>query len=286
MLELRRLSFALKGRPLLRDLCLKAQPGELWAAVGPNGAGKSVLANLLTGEWKPSEGQVCWRDCPVNRYPLQALARERAALFQHPQMAQELTAEEVVLMGRYPHFGNQPRREDFEAVDRALALAWVEDMAGRDYHRLSGGERQRVQIARVLAQLGAPATAAELGGPRWLILDEPLNHLDVRYQHLLLDWLRRYAESGHLVWIVLHDLNLAARYAHRMLLLHRGEAMAQGGPAEVMRPELLGEVYGLPVEVDRQTLEARFFLPPADGRANNGSGPERARPSPSVSATT
>lgn len=261
MLRLQHLRYQLKDRTLLHPVDLEAAPGHLWAVVGPNGAGKSVLLQLLAGSWKPTGGEVLWKEKPLSRHDPKQLARERAVLFQHPQMALELTVEEVILMGRYPHFRHQPGPLDFEAVDRALALTQLEHFARRAYHRLSGGEQQRVHVARVLAQLTAPYSADHLGRAQWLLLDEPLNHLDVRYQHLLLDLLGRYARRGHLVWMVLHDLNLAARYADRMLLLQQGHSRAQGPPEAVLQPELLSEVYGLPVEVDTERREARFSLP-------------------------
>ena len=261
MLRLDQLSYQLKDRMLLHPVDVEADPGHLWAVVGPNGAGKSVLLQLLAGSWKPTSGEVLWKEWPLTQHDPKQLARERAVLFQHPQMALELTVEEVVLMGRYPHFRHQPGPVDFEAVDRALALTQLENFTHRPYHQLSGGEQQRVHIARVLTQLSAPKTADTLGRAQWLLLDEPLNHLDVRYQHLLLDLLGRYARRGHLVWMVLHDLNLAARYADRMMLLHEGVCRAQGPPDAVMQPELLSAVYGLPVEVDPARREARFSLP-------------------------
>ncbi|MFO7173002.1 MAG: heme ABC transporter ATP-binding protein [Bacillota bacterium] len=237
------LAVDLGGRPVLRGVSFRLVPGEVVALVGPNGAGKSTLLRCLSGTLRPGAGEVRLGGVPVHRLPPAHRARRIAVVAQELPGGFDFPVAEVVAMGRYPYLGRW-RREgpgDRAAVAAAMAATGVEHLAERPFTALSGGERQRVAIARALAQ-----------EPEWLLLDEPANHLDLHHQGELFDLLVRLSqERGLGVVAVLHDLNLAALYSRRILMLHEGRLLADGPPAAVLTPRLLREVYGDRLAVGR-----------------------------------
>lgn len=228
-------------RRVLQAVNLRAQPGRLLALVGPNGAGKSSLLGVLAGLLVPTQGQATLDDRPLVRWPPAALARRRAMLSQQVQLGFGFRVDEVVLLGRSPH-GVRHAADDRRIADAALRAAHAWHLRGRDYLELSGGEQQRVQLARVLAQVWEGGD-----GPSWLLLDEPEAGLDIAHQHFVLRRARLLACQGFGVVAVLHDLNLAARYADEVALLEHGRLLRHGPPAEALEPRVLSEVYGLPL---------------------------------------
>lgn len=238
----RNLTYSIGPKKLLQSVFLTARPGELLAIVGANGAGKSTLLRLLSGDLRPSAGEVLFEDKSLADWPPAALARRRAVLTQQHTLALAFQVRELVLLGRYPHFGGQPTARDRAVVAAALDLVDLGHLAGRAYPTLSGGEQQRAQLARVLAQVWE----AEGG---FLLLDEPLTGLDLRHQHQALAVARQLTRRGFGVVAVLHDLNLAAQYADQVLLLHQGRAVASGPPAQVFTPEYIQLAFGVEVEL-------------------------------------
>ena len=222
MLRTEKLHIRRNQKMVLSDVTLEVRPGEVLGVLGPNGAGKSTLLAALCGELAPTQGQV-WLDH-------QALNQ-----WKGPQRAQRLA------VGRLPRETGHVR--EAEIVHEALKAADVEHLAGRSYLALSGGERQRVHLARVLAQLWPGQ------GGQTLLLDEPTSMLDPLHQHTTLKAIRAFADRGAAVLIILHDLNLAARYCDRLLLLEDGQPRALGRPRGVLQPELLKAVFGLDVLV-------------------------------------
>ncbi|MDM7323421.1 MAG: heme ABC transporter ATP-binding protein [Thermus sp.] len=251
MLEAQALSFRVGQRRLLEGVNLQVGAGEMVCVLGPNGAGKSTLMRLLSGEDRPSSGEVRLLGRPLSAYTPLELALIRSVLSQSRQLSFPFTAYEVAFLGRLPHLeGRAENQEDHQATRWALELAQAQGLAGRLYPTLSGGEQARVDLARVLAQK-----------PRLLLLDEPTNHLDPRHQVEVMQLCRHLAREGLGVVAVLHDLNLAALFCHRILLLHQGNPMALGTPLEVLRPELLQEVYGLPFAVVRHPSGRPWVMP-------------------------
>lgn len=222
-------------RLLLEDISLSLSPGELVSLIGPNGAGKSTLLRLLTGYLTPSVGECRLQDRSLNQWPADELARLRAVMRQQSSLAFPFTVAEVVAMGRAP-WQTPPTRD---RVAEIMAFTGCDALARRDFRQLSGGEQQRVQLARTLAQLWQD------GGPAgWLFLDEPTSALDLYHQQHILRLLRRLTRTGRLtVCCVLHDLNLAALWSDRILLLHEGRLVASGTPAEVLTEARLTRWY-------------------------------------------
>lgn len=238
-------------RQILTGIELGLPAGEVVGVLGANGAGKSTLLATLSGELKPSGGQVLFDGRPLADWAVRELARRRAVLPQSPSLSFDLPVETVIGMGAYPHTEagatGGGRAEDREVLARVLALAGVEHLYARRYRQLSGGEQQRVQFARVLHQL---LLARAPGEYRALLLDEPTASLDPRYQLGLLQAVQQLArEAGVGALVILHDVNLAAAWCDRLLMLAEGRQVALGRPVEVLRPDVLQTVYGVEATV-------------------------------------
>ena len=241
MLRTENLQIRRDQKIVLADVTLDVRPGEVLGVLGPNGAGKSTLLAALCGELTPSEGQVWLGQHALGHWKGAQRAQRLAVLPQTSTLDFAFRVEEVVGMGRLPH--QTGRARDSEIIHAALQAADVEHLAGRSYLALSGGERQRVHLARVLAQLW-PGQRGHT-----LLLDEPTSMLDPLHQHTTLKAIRTFADRGAAVLIILHDLNLAARYCDRLLLLEEGRPRALDCPKVVLQPEALKAVFGLDVLV-------------------------------------
>jgi iron complex transport system ATP-binding protein len=231
------------SRTVLADIDIELRPGEVLGVLGPNGAGKSTLLAALCDELPANEGTVSLDERALADWPGQERARRLAVLPQSSSLNFAFSVNEGGGMGRLPHASGRVR--DAEIVAQALSAADALHLAGRSYLALSGGERQRVHLARVLAQLW-PGAEGQI-----LLLDEPTSMLDPLHQHTILQAVRDFAGRGAAVLVILHDLNLAARYCDQLLLLHEGRAHAYGPPDEVLNAEALQTVYGLQVLIQR-----------------------------------
>ncbi|MFF1295260.1 MULTISPECIES: heme ABC transporter ATP-binding protein [unclassified Streptomyces] len=232
-----RLHVRLGSRDVLQGIDVTVRAGEVLALVGPNGAGKSTLLGALAADIAAADGVVRIYGRPATEWSAAELALRRAVLPQSASLSFPFAVEDVVRMGRAPWAAIAPDDDD-RAVAEAMRQTEVAAFASRPFGALSGGERARVALARVLAQR-APL----------LLLDEPTAALDLRHQELVLRVCRERAREGDAVVVVLHDLGLAAAYAHRVAILRAGRVTADGAPEEVFDGRLLSEVYDQPVEV-------------------------------------
>jgi iron complex transport system ATP-binding protein len=226
--------------PAVLDLSLEVPSGATTAVLGPNGSGKSTLLRLLLGILPPSAGTVEFDGRRVADWGRDALAKAVGVVPQGEETVFPISVREMVAMGRYPHLGAWRREGDADrrAVEEAMRRCDVWDLAARPVPTLSGGERQRGRVARALAQ-EAPTLA----------LDEPTQALDIAHEMSIFELLRDLGHAGKTVLLVTHNLNLAARYADRLVLLHRGRVAAEGTPAQVLTRETVERVYGWPVEI-------------------------------------
>ncbi|KAF0861849.1 heme ABC transporter ATP-binding protein [Pseudomonas sp. LD120] len=241
MLQVENLHVRRSGQAVLTGVDVELLPGEVLGVLGPNGAGKSSLLGALSGELAAYQGRVLLDQRELAQWEGTLRAQRLAVLPQASSLDFAFQVEEVVGLGRLPHQSGQARDEGIVAA--ALEAADIAHLRGRSYLALSGGERQRVHLARVLAQLW-PGQAGHN-----LLLDEPTSALDPLHQHVTLQAIRAFADRGAAVLIILHDLNLAARYCDRVLLLEKGRAHSLGAPAAVLKPEPLKAVFGLEVLV-------------------------------------
>lgn len=242
------------ARPVLRDVSLRVEAGEVLALVGPNGAGKSTLVRAASGVILPSAGRVLLDGFDLARLKPDARARRTATVPQAARLPDAFTVGQTVLMGRTPYlplWASESHR-DCEVAWAAMVQAAVEPLADRRVDELSGGEVQRVLIARALAQ-----------EPGVLLMDEATAHLDLKHQMAMLDLVRRLAgERGLAVLVTLHDLNQAALYADRLALLIEGRIAATGCPDEVLTSEQLSAAYGTRVSVSRHPVHGTPLVAP------------------------
>jgi iron complex transport system ATP-binding protein len=252
----------LGGAEVLRGVDAAFREGELTAIVGPNGAGKSTLMSVLSGFRTEYEGRCTLDGREVARWNKRELARRMTFIPQFVRVEFPFTAEQVVYMGRTPYcHGLFEGAGDREEVDRAMRLTDTLQFAARDFRQLSGGERQRVVLAGALAQQ-----------PSVLLLDEPTTFLDLKHQIETYRLLAGLAAKGLTVVAVTHDLNLAAAYAGRMVVLHNGQVFAEGAPAGVLTAALLRDVFGVAAEVRGGTDERPwiYFGGAAQGTPEKG----------------
>lgn len=239
LLRVENLDFAYGDTPILSGVSLEAEPGEIVGIIGPNGSGKSTLLRNISGVLKPKRGRVLVEGVDLARLSRAEVARRVAVVPQSPHLPDSFTAWEIVLLGRTPYLGllQAEGPHDFAIVQRALDLCAASDLAGRRMGDLSGGERQRVVIARALAQ-----------EPSLLLLDEPTSHLDINHQTAILDLVTTLSrEQALAVVAVFHDLNLAAQYCHRLMILGEGRILASGPPEEVITASNVSRAYGAEV---------------------------------------
>jgi iron complex transport system ATP-binding protein len=253
MLNISQLSVSYSNRRVLHDVSLIVESGEVAALIGPNGAGKSTLIRAVSG-FIPSSGVIRLDGHTLDQLTSTERARRIAVVPQTVSLPPAFTVWETILFGRTPYlnFLGQLSERDESIARRALERVDALDLIDRRVGELSGGEQQRILLARALAQ-STPI----------LLLDEPITHLDLHYQISLLDLVRKLAHEDHLaVLIALHDLNLAARYADKVILLVKGEIKAAGSAREVLRADLISEAYGWRVRVmDHPFLDAPLVLP-------------------------
>lgn len=249
LLAARQISVIRDGRTLLADTSLLLHSGELHVLLGPNGAGKSTLLQALSGDWPVSGGEITLRERPLGNLTALDQARARAVLPQHDALSFGFTVHELIALGRYASIKQGPAHQR-QVISDVMDATDVTHLARRRYTSLSGGERRRAQLARVLAQVWDVPQAV-------LLLDEPIHSLDLAHQHAVLALLRALADKGFAILASLHELNLAASYAHRVSLMHPGRILISGTPTEVLDPPQLKALYG---------DELRFTAIAQDGR--------------------
>lgn len=261
MIELDGVSFRVGAKTILHPTSVRLRPGRFHVILGPNGAGKSTLLRIASGLLTPTTGTVRYDGRLVRGMERNTLARTRAVLSQHVTLPFPLPAEDVVMMGRYPHFGRVPSLRDRTIVTRALELVGMAERREQSYPTLSGGEQQKVQMARVLAQLwsevaddgsaGGSVTAtapaagtAPAAASRILFLDEPTSSLDVHYQLHLLDVARALLRDERTTIVaVLHDLNMALHYGDEFLLLEGGRVALHADDVSAVDGALLERIF-------------------------------------------
>lgn len=258
MLEAHHLILSHNRRPVLTDISLTARAGEVTALIGPNGAGKSTLLAALAGDRRPDQGTIHLNGDAIDTLPPRALAARRAVLTQTTEVGFPFTLAELIRLG----IEATPGPTDPTLIDRLLAEVDLPGMAHRPYHALSGGEAQRLHFARILAQ-ARRATIAD--GPVWLFLDEPVSSLDIAHQLMVMRRARRFAAEGGGVLAVLHDLNLTAMVADRVLLLAEGRLLAAGPPAETLTDALLTQAYRCPIRTRCAPDTGPWLLPQMAG---------------------
>ncbi len=237
--EVEDVSFGYGSNYVLKDVSMIALPGEITAVIGPNGAGKTTLLKLIANVIKPKSGRIRFNGVDTTEMNRDEIVKIISYLPQENVIPGILTVYEVVLLGRIPYLSWRVDRRDLEITERILSDLGLEKYAKRFANQLSGGERQMVLIAQALVR-----------EPKVLLLDEPVSNLDIRNQLEILDLIRAITKQKRITTIlILHDLNLAARYADKLVVLNSGRVYACGKPEEVLTPDMLTAVYGVEARV-------------------------------------
>ena len=273
-LEARALYRTVRRTHIVEDATISLIPGQLTIIVGPNGAGKSTLLKLLSGEVRPTSGDIVCAGETLKETPAWRLARRRAVMAQATQLAFPFSVNEVVRLGLdtlgldtlgLDTLGVDAKRIDADAIiDHALRRADILHLAERKYDTLSGGEQQRTHFARVLCQLAAGRRSE---ARQALLLDEPVASLDLKHQLMLMDSAREIADSGVAVMAILHDLNLAAAYADKLVVMQAGRIVASGEPTHVLAGGLVADIFGVDLRLCATPPgNAPFILPHGHAR--------------------
>ncbi len=259
MFEAKNISVEIGAKKILRNISLELKPGETVALLGANGAGKSTLLKTLCGDVKLNAGQILLENRRLSDWNHYELARKRAVLSQHSTLDFPFTVMEVALLGRNPHVRGRESKRDLGIAREALQAVEAAHLANQLFPTLSGGERQRVHLARILAQIWEQPND---DSPRYLLLDEPTASLDLAHQHLTLQTARKFARENTAVVCVLHDLNLAAQYADKVLVLRGGEIFASGSPREVLTSDTIRAAFDVETIVtEHPQLDAPLVVP-------------------------
>lgn len=257
MLRVENITYEINKRTLVRNLSFSMHCGEVVAVLGANGAGKSTLIKMLSREKKVSSGDIVLNGKPIEAYGSAELALKRAVMSQHNVVNIDFQVREIVMMGRYPHYQHNPSENDKHIVRQTMEICGVSEMEERSILTLSGGEQQRVQLARVLAQVWDCPGAL-------LLMDEPVSGMDLQYQQQTLAIVTALARRGFMVITVLHDINLAAQYADRILLLKNGRKWNDGTPAEVLNTKNVYNIFSIEAEVNSHSQTLKPFVLPKD----------------------
>jgi len=251
MLEIKRLSVELNAEPVLKNISFKAKTGKILGIIGPNGAGKTTLLRAISGLIPIKRGDMELDGEILAAKSIIERAKLIASVPQSPSLPTAFKVWDMVMLGRTPFLNwlGQTSAQDDEIINSALHQTQSLDLAMRKVGELSAGEQQRVLLARALAQ-STPV----------LLMDEPTTHLDLRYQIELLDLVQQLTRQKNLTtMIVLHDLNLASRFADEVMLLEHGQIAAFGKPQKVLRDAVLSRVYQIPIHVDKKNSILRVF---------------------------
>ncbi len=265
LLNISQLSWQVKNKMILRDISFNVRKGEVIGIIGPNGAGKTSLLRCLTNQANilsglGIQGNIQLKNKAISRFSAREIAQHFALVMQKNDCTFALSVQDVMKMGLLPHKSLFSFDSDYDKAQINLALKKVglADAINTPFNQLSGGEQQRVLIARAIIQ------ASQI-----IILDEPTNHLDVFYQHQVLQLVNKLNIT---VLMTVHDLNLASLYCQRLLLLNNGQLICDGTPKEVLVPEKLSQVFGLPCQqnIDAMTgaIQVSFYLPNDETKNN------------------
>ena len=241
MLKTENIRYVIGKKTILNGITTAFQPGKINMILGPNGSGKSTFLKIFSGEISKYEGLVFYGGEKIASIKKEQLAKHRAVMSQQPELSFPLMVEEVVMMGRYPHFTFNPSKKDNDICHEVMERMNLTSFSERNYLTLSGGEKQRVQYARVLAQIWEKPTE----GYRYLFLDEPLTSLDINYQQEFLQIASEFTNEQTVLVAVMHDLNLAIQYADELFFLKQGELIAHGSTKDILSEELIKQVFNV-----------------------------------------
>ena len=249
-LKVKNVEFSYASVPILKDICIELAASEMLGVVGPNGAGKSTLLRCIDRILKPQRGSILLDEREIKKMSMIELAKKLGYIPQSTFQVFPATVFDTVLLGRRPHVGWRSGEKDRKKVLKALQMLNIEKFAMRDINELSGGQQQKVFIARALTQ-----------EPDVLLLDEPTSNLDIKHQLEVMEIIKSIVREKEISAIMaIHDLNLASRYADRIIMMNDGEIFSAGDSVSVLTPESIKQVYGVEAEVNH--IHGRPYIVP------------------------
>lgn len=251
MLKASNVHFCIRQRPIVDEVSLELNPGEILAILGPNGAGKSTFFKILSGELRCKHGAIGYNGHDIHRLKSKELAAVRAVMPQHTQVNFPFTVQEVVELGLISTRAKDPSNLIHEVLEATNTF----HLRDRVFNTLSGGEKQRVQLARVLVQIWETKPF-----PRYLLLDEPTSSLDIAQQHAVLKILKTLKSRNIGILVILHELNLAAQYADKIALLKDGAVAKAGTVEEVLEEKILAHVFDHPIQLISNPVTGGVFI--------------------------
>ncbi|MCZ2460810.1 MAG: ABC transporter ATP-binding protein [Chitinophagales bacterium] len=252
MLSAENIFFKVDSKTLLQETSVSFEEKRFHVIMGPNGAGKSTILKILAGSQKPSGGKIFFHNKELSQYSQNEIARMRAVLSQQYNITFPIATSDMVMMGRYPYFKTVPSKTDKEICKKATAVMQAEDLMERDYNTLSGGEMQKIHMSRILAQIWDTGENEN----RFLFLDEPVSHLDLKYQHQLLQVAKDMCKRNITVIAILHDVNLSLAYADRILFMKQGRITYEIGDQNEITSAIIKDVFDMD----------SFIMNPGNGR--------------------
>ena len=246
----------LNKREILKNISIEVKENEILSIIGPNGAGKSTLLKSLAGDINPTNGNIFYDGININQIDIQERAFTRSVMSQLQPIAFDFSVKEIVEMG-WINRGESEYADQFDdAVKEVILKCGVKDLIDRNFNNLSGGEQRRIHFARTLLQLWRPSNSSD---PKYLFLDEPTANLDLTYEIKLLNIVKDVAQEGAGVILVLHDLNLAAKFSDKVAILKGGLLIDIGLPKDILKSTLLSDVYEIKVEVKNDPLLITYY---------------------------
>jgi iron complex transport system ATP-binding protein len=251
MLNIENIAYSIKGKNILNNISENFIAGKINVILGPNGSGKSTLLKIISGEIVDFTGNVKYNQLNISSIGIKNLSKIRAVLTQQSVLQFPLTIEEIILMGRYPHFDFNPTRNDLKICQEVIDMFGLNNMKERNYLTLSGGEKQRVQFARVMAQVWENNATSN----RYIFLDEPLNSLDIKYQKEFLELIKKFITPNTIVIAILHDINISIKYADKLHFMKEGKIIASGTSTDIIDTQLIKNVFGIEVDIIENPLD-------------------------------
>ena len=255
-IKLQNISYSVNNHKILENVSLSVRKGEVLSLIGPNGSGKSTLLNVATGDIKPSSGSVSYDNNAIEDLNIVERSFYRGVMSQSQQIVFDFSVQEIIEMGwierGLPNYSNHFDK----AVKEISSLCDLENLLERKFNKLSGGEQRRVHFARTLLQLWRPSNSNE---PLFMLLDEPTANLDLYYEIKMMEIIKLKASEGIGIFLILHDLNLAAKYSDRIAIISQGALVKIDEPKKALDPILLKKIYNLDMVIDQETMKVSYF---------------------------
>ena len=250
------LTYEVDNKKILNEISLKIELGEVLCVLGPNGSGKSTLVNLISGNFEATRGDIFFDKVDLKKISIEDRAFTRSVMSQLQPIAFDFSVKEIVEMGWVDRGESEYADQFDDAVNEVIGKCGVKDLIDRNFNTLSGGEQRRIHFARTLLQLWRPSNSND---PKYLFLDEPTANLDLTYEIKLLNIVKEVAQEGAGVMLVLHDLNLAAKFSDKVAILKGGSIIDIGLPKDVLKSTLLSDIYEIDVEVKDDPLLITYY---------------------------